>query len=97
MGIWNNDYLQEMSIKDLKRHIAQLSPAEQDDLRQYIDMLQSNETVLDPLPDHIWTEIEYRATALLNGKMKSAPAHEVVTRLRERMSKELYDYHSRRS
>ncbi len=76
-----------MSIQELKQRIAQLSPTEQDDVRQYIDMLQSNETVLDPLPDQVWTEIEKRSTAIDDGTMKTSSAQEVVGVLRERIGK----------
>ena len=76
-----------MSIQELKQRIAQLSPTEQADVRQYIDMLQSNETVLDPLPDQVWTEIEKRSTAMDNGTMKTSSAKEVVGLLRERINK----------
>jgi len=76
-----------MSIQELKQRIAQLSPTEQDDVRQYIDMLQSNETVLDPLPDQVWTEIEKRCTAIDNDTMKTSSAQDVVTQLRERIGK----------
>jgi len=76
-----------MSIQEIKQHIAQLSHAEQDDLRQYIDMLQSNETVLDPLPDLVWKEVAIRATAVENGTMKTSPAEDVMVDLRERVSK----------
>ena len=76
-----------MSIQELKQRIAQLSPTEQADVRQYIDMLQSNETVLDPLPDQVWTEIEKRSTAIDDGSMTTSSAQEVVGALRERISK----------
>ena len=76
-----------MSIQELKQRIAQLSPTEQADVRQYIDMLQSNEGVLDPLPDQVWTEIEKRSTAIDDGSMKTSSAQEVVSALRERISK----------
>ena len=76
-----------MSIQELKQRIAQLSPTEQADVRQYIDKLQSNETVLDPLPDQVWTEIEKRSTAMDNGTMKTSSAKEVVGLLRERINK----------
>ena len=76
-----------MSVQELKQRIAQLSPTEQADVRQYIDMLQSNETVLDPLPDQVWTEIEKRSTAIDDGTMKTSSAQEVVSALRERISK----------
>ena len=76
-----------MSIQELKQRIAQLSPTEQADVRQYIDMLQSNETVLDPLPDQVWTEIEKRSTAIDDGSMNTSSAQEVVGALRERISK----------
>ena len=76
-----------MSIQELKQRIAQLSPTEQADVRQYIDMLQSNETVLDPLPDEVWTEIEKRSTAIDDGSMNTSSAKEVVGALRERISK----------
>ena len=76
-----------MSVQELKQRIAQLSPTEQADVRQYIDMLQSNETVLDPLPDQVWTEIEKRSTAIDNGTMKTSSAEDVVSVLRERIGK----------
>ena len=76
-----------MSVQELKQRIAQLSPTEQADVRQYIDMLQSNETVLDPLPDQVWTEIEKRSTAIDDGSMNTSSAQEVVGALRERISK----------
>ena len=76
-----------MSVQELKQRIAQLSPTEQADVRQYIDMLQSNETVLDPLPDQVWTEIEKRSTAIDDGSMKTSSAQEVVGALRERIGK----------
>ena len=76
-----------MSIQELKQRISQLSPTEQDDIRQYIDMLQSNETVLDPLPDQVWTEIEKRSSAIDDGTMKTSSTLDVVTQLRERIGK----------
>ena len=76
-----------MSIQELKQRIAQLSPTEQADVRQYIDMLQSNETVLDPLPDQVWPEIEKRSTAIDDSSMKTSSAQDVVSVLRERISK----------
>lgn len=76
-----------MSIQELKQRISQLSPTEQDDVRQYIDMLQSKETVLDPLPDQVWTEVEKRSTAIDDGTMKTSSAQDVVTQLRERIGK----------
>ena len=75
-----------MSVEELKKRIAQLSSAEQNDVRQYIDMLQSNGTVMDPLPDQIWKEIEHRETAYNNGLLSSSPAHEVLSRLKQRRS-----------
>ena len=76
-----------MSVQELKQRIAQLSPTEQADVRQYIDMLQSNETVLDPLPDQVWTEIEKRSSAIDDGTMKTSSTLDVVTQLRERIGK----------
>ena len=76
-----------MSVQELKQRIAQLSPTEQADVRQYIDMLQSNETVLDPLPDQVWTEIEKRSATIDDGTMKTSSAQDVVSVLRERIGK----------
>ena len=76
-----------MSVQELKQRIAQLSLTEQADVRQYIDMLQSNETVLDPLPDQVWAEIEKQSTAIDNGTMKTSSAQDVVSVLRERIRK----------
>ena len=79
-------YLHSMSVEELKKRISQLSSAEQNDVRQYIDMLQSNDVVLDPLPDQVWDEIERRETAYNNGELSSSPAHEVLSRLKQRQS-----------
>jgi hypothetical protein len=74
-----------MGLKEIKELVSQLSPADQAELRQYIDMLQSNETVLDPLPDQVWDEIERREEASKNGHVAHSPAADVISRLSSRL------------
>ena len=75
-----------MSVEELKDRIAQLSPSEQDDVRQYIDMLQSNVTTLDPLTESVWQEIERRELAYQSGKQELHSAKEVLSRLKRKQS-----------
>jgi hypothetical protein len=75
-----------MSLKEIKALVSHLSPTEQEELRQYIDVLQSNETVLDPLPEEVWLEIDRREKAYRKGSIASYPAAEVLSQLRSKIS-----------
>ncbi len=75
-----------MSIDEIKDQIAKLSPTEQDDIRQYIDALQSNKTGIDPFSDEVWEEIKRRDAALQSGEMDSYPARDILKNMLDSLS-----------
>ncbi len=75
-----------MTIDEIKDLIAKLSPAEQDEIRQYIDALQSNKTGIDPFSDEVWEEINRRDAALQSGEMDSYPARDILKNMLDSLS-----------
>ena len=75
-----------MGLQELKEQIEQLSPTELQELRQYIDMLQSNEVVLDPLPDQVWQAVDRRENSYHNGELQVTEALELVMELHKSIS-----------
>lgn len=75
-----------MGLEELKEQIEQLSPTELQELRQYIDMLQSNEVVLDPLPDQVWQTVERREISYHSGDLQVTEAVELVMELHKSIS-----------